>query len=111
MRHPTIERMVEMALADSDKHSPGWWWLSYADGALPKGSQFIGVVVVRARGFMMATMLASMKGQNPGGECRGMQIPTETPPPKELLTLVRDKDRIAELEAQWARSSGKMKEA
>ena len=43
------------------------WWLSFADGDLPKGQQFLGVCLVWAPAFPLAVMAAHVLGINPGG--------------------------------------------
>lgn len=32
------------------------WWLSFADGSLPAGTQFLGAVMVRAHSFIEAVV-------------------------------------------------------
>lgn len=80
-----------------------WFWLSFADPDLPEGSQFLGAIIIdvsakdiemlvdvddraamlRGRGqeedlpFYCATMRCHLLGINPGGECRGGEIPTD----------------------------------
>lgn len=52
-----------------------YWWLSFADGKRAKVSQFLGVCVVRAPGFVTAIMAASSSGCNPGvGEVLGFPV-------------------------------------
>ena len=51
--------------------APTHWWLSYADPNLPEGTQFLGVVIAATSIFEMATVEASVRGLNPGGECMG----------------------------------------
>jgi hypothetical protein len=57
----------------------GTWWLSFADPQRPHGSQFLGVAVVRAPGFVTATVIARQLGINPGGEVRGFALPDDAP--------------------------------
>lgn len=51
-----------------------WFWLSFADARLPKGSQFLGVVVIAADTFLEAVVLTHALGLNPGGEVEGFPI-------------------------------------
>jgi len=53
------------------------WWLSFADGNKPKGSQFLGAIIIHANDFIEAITETHMLGINPGGECQGMQVPPE----------------------------------
>ena len=49
------------------------WGLSFADGQRPRGSQFLGVVIVRANSFIEAVQLTHRLGINPGGEVQGWE--------------------------------------
>lgn len=55
------------------------WWLSFADGDLPKGQQFLGVVLLRARHFMLAQQESHWLGINPGGSMMAWEWPEEGP--------------------------------
>ena len=57
-----------------------WWWLSFADANRPKGTQFLGAVLVRAGSMIEAVGNAHILGINPGGEVRGFEIPDGTEP-------------------------------
>lgn len=59
---------------------PSSWWLSFADGDLPKGQQFLGACIVRAPNFGAAVGMAHLIGCNPGGEAQGAQIPDDVSP-------------------------------
>lgn len=61
----------------SPETSYQYWWLSFADPNLPKGSQFLGVAIVEASDFMMAVMQANLLDINPGGEVQGSPVPPE----------------------------------
>jgi hypothetical protein len=50
------------------------WFLSFADGSPPKGTQFLGGCVVEADHFMTAVQVAHLKGCNPGGEVQGREL-------------------------------------
>lgn len=80
-----------------------WFWLSFADGDLPEGERFLGVVVqdvipkdvelflemdskmrlLRDRGqeddmpFYAAVILTHTRGTNPGGAVQGAEIPED----------------------------------
>ena len=53
------------------------WWLSFCDPAKPAGSQFLGVAIVAAEGFVSAVAKARMGNCNPGGEVMGGPLPDE----------------------------------
>ena len=78
-------------------------WLSFADPGRPKGTQFLGAVIVEAPSFAAAVGLAHMLGCNPGGECQGAEYPDDVPvPPAEFHGRLLDKAEIARLEARMA---------
>ena len=51
-----------------------WWALSFA-----VSGKNLGVVVVRARGFLMAHRVADLLGVNPGGEILGFELGPSLP--------------------------------
>lgn len=53
-----------------------WWWLSFCDADLPKGSQFLGAVLIKASDIADAASKAWLMGINPGGEVQGMPAPS-----------------------------------
>lgn len=52
----------------------GWWWLSFVDAKLPKGSQFLGVAIVEGADIVSAATTAHQIGCNPGGQVMGISI-------------------------------------
>ncbi len=78
----------------------GWYWLSFADPNLPKGSQWLGATVECGSSSQAAYFAATMAKRNPGGEVQIMgPIPDETIdefcPPEARQRLITDR---AELE-------------
>jgi len=51
------------------------FWLSFADGNRPKGTQLLGVCIVDAPDFLAAIHLCHKIGINPGGEVQGGPFP------------------------------------
>ena len=51
-----------------------YFWLSFADGSLPKGRQFLGVAIIRAHSMLEAVQVAHALGINPGGEVLGHKL-------------------------------------
>lgn len=51
------------------------YWLSFADGDLPKGSQFLGACIVDSSEFIAAVVETHNLGLNPGGEVLGIPVP------------------------------------
>lgn len=72
-------RRVSAHLRQEESQPYRWWYLSYADD-----TGFRGAVVVRARGFIGATMLANSLRISPGGECRGQDFRPECVPAAHL---------------------------
>jgi len=56
------------------------WWISFADGTRPAGTQFLGACIVEAptpevaTAFPIACLQAHFLGCNPGGEAQGMPL-------------------------------------
>lgn len=55
------------------------WWLSFADGDRPVGTQFLGACIVDASDFLIAVAKTHALGINPGGEVQGYEIPEGAP--------------------------------
>lgn len=90
-----LEGLVE--LAEQDQAQPGgWWWLSFADGNLPEGEQFLGVAIVPGGGIMEAVLNAKFLGCNPGGEVMGIQIPDEHVPHERYRHRLLSKQDLEE---------------
>jgi hypothetical protein len=53
------------------------FWLSFADPARPKGSQFLGLCIVHGHDQHDALTAASIRGLNPGGEVAFIEIDEE----------------------------------
>lgn len=82
------------------------FWLSFADSERPKGTQFLGVVIVDAGSFIEAVRLTHVLGLNPGGEVRGTELPDDAPPvaPRNMRRL------LSREEIEWHDSNGWDKE-
>lgn len=90
-----IEARKRAALADASEQV--WWWLSFADGSRPKGSQWLGVSIVRGANVYQAAMNAYALGCNPGGEVAGEPFYEDeiTPPPEYTNRLLCEADADA----------------
>lgn len=66
-----VDRRAQLLAEEAATGVEDIWWLSFCDPGKPKGSQFLGIVVTRALGFVSALEKARELGVNPGGECRG----------------------------------------
>lgn len=98
--------VVAKLVRDAATEPEQWWWLSFCDGAKPKGSQFLGCVVIQGCGIGWACHSAHALGVNPGGECAGYPFPAGVEPPKSyrhrLLTRAECEQLDAELVARPA---------
>lgn len=82
-----------MALRPSGVKSP-WFWLSFADPNLPKGTQFLGGCIVQAGSFLGAVSAANQLGINPGGEVQGVEIPKGAGLPEAFRNRLLTRDEI-----------------
>lgn len=73
-------RIAAVLKEERDRDQLGLWWLSFADGSKPKGSTFLGVVIVEAYGFTDAIQKSHDLGINPGGEVQGFLVPSDGHP-------------------------------
>jgi hypothetical protein len=99
-------RHIEEALVSEIGQPEQWWWLSFADGRLPAGSQFLGVAIVKAPGLSWATRRTHELGINPGGEVVALQFPDWASPPDgftdRLLTRAEAESMEAHFDKQGA---------
>ena len=75
-----------------------YWWLSFADGKRPEGEHFLSVAIVDSTGFLPAVMKTHDLKINPGGSCKGIEIPTTMTVPEEFqnrLITRRQVDEVA----------------
>lgn len=80
----------------TENPDPTWWWLSFADGSLPEGEQFLGVAIVSGSGVLSAASVAKLLGCNPGGEVQGIEIPPQHVPPPEYRGRLLSRDELEE---------------
>ncbi len=72
-----FERMNKLAEARCIENAEGkkrCLWLSFCDPCLPKGSQFLGVIVTKSFGFATAIDELHGLGINPGGEVKCIEL-------------------------------------
>ena len=83
-----------------EPHLERWFFMSFADGSLPAGTQFLGGCFVQAGSLPAAITLSHALGINPGGEVRVMELPEDA---VEDHVPERDRYRLLsrqEIEAQ-----------
>lgn len=94
---------VDMTPKPYDADAESWWWLSFADGHLPKGQQFLGVAIVRGTNIMHACARAHRLGCNPGGSVQGQQWPLDFDPPEQFqdrLNRLLTRDEAEQLDRE-----------
>jgi hypothetical protein len=101
-----LEAKVAAMLKAEAAEPERWFWLSFCDGSLPAGQQFLGACLVKGRGIITAVREARKRGCNPGGDVKAVEIPSHlVPPPKwanRLLTKAEaeSEELNAAMEAQ-----------
>ena len=98
----TIQDFIARSIEGLPLVAP-WHWVSFADGDLPKGSQFLGVAIVRAHNVGHAAAVCHERGCNPGGEVMAVPVPEKfgAPPPEWDHKLIADKAEIERLTKGW----------
>lgn len=84
------DRVAEV-MAEETQNPLLTWWLSFADGTLPEGEQFLGVVLVDdCPGLAHARMrMVGCGVPSPGGEVRGFGFDPAEGPPDQVAALAR----------------------
>lgn len=85
--------LEDLQAAVSGEAAP-WWWLSFADPELPKGSQFLGVSIVQCHIGELAPSEAWTQGCNPGGQVQIYQW--NSPPPESDRNVLMDRQTLFE---------------
>lgn len=84
-----------------------WWYFSFADADLPKGTQFLGAVFVRGCSLPDAITRSHVLGINPGGEVASIgPIPDETAQaiPARFRERLMSREDVAEFDAEMGMS-------
>lgn len=69
-----FEQRVSQILGEEyDRDEEDIYWLSFCDGSKPKGSQFQGVIIIKAMGMADALRRTWLLQINPGGEVQGIK--------------------------------------
>src|SRR5260221_7432566 len=78
------------------------FWISFADADLPKGTQFLGAVVVEACCPLSAVQNSHDLGLNPGGEACLVKIPDEyVRPDAKWINRLLSRADVAEFDEEW----------
>lgn len=72
-----MKKTLESEALKEEGRPEWWWWLSFADPSKPKGTQFLGALVIKAPGMATALLRAHRNGTNPGGAVEGFPVQTD----------------------------------
>lgn len=78
------------------------WWLSFCDGHLPKGSQFLGACIVEGDDVAEAAREAWARGCNPGGEVMGGPIDPRIEVPWKWTNRLLTRKECEQFDAEFA---------
>lgn len=83
-----IERVAEVLTKEAEQPLLTWW-LSFADGDLPKGQQFLGLVIVdNCPGLVHARLQMTLHGvASPGGEIQAFGFNPKEGPADQVIAL------------------------
>lgn len=90
-------RLAELE-AEEAKHPEVLWCLSFADPERPKGTQWLGNCLVRARGMTGAIRESHRLGCNPGGQV--MAISGDREVGAQWMNRLLSKEEVAELDCE-----------
>jgi len=96
---PEWEERAETLLHEEIAHgSLAWYWLSFVDPEKPKGTRFLGVVILQAKGILDATTTAHRLSINPGGEV--LSSPLQFAPPERFRYRLLSREDLTQLNTQ-----------
>lgn len=85
-----------------------YWWLSFADADLPKGSQFLGAIIAEGATIIDAIKNTHRLKLNPGGEVQGLKIGIDkVEMTKPYANRLLDRAECERLDILWAKESDK----
>lgn len=77
-----LERVFQVA--EETRIESGWWYMSFTDPDLPKGTQFLGACYVDGPTLPAALTRSHDLGINPGGEVAFVEVPSDVEIPENL---------------------------
>lgn len=80
--------------------SAPWFWMSFADPNAPKGSQFLGAVLLQATVGGDPISTSFFLGLNPGGEIMFGEVPHQEmvdAVPADMRNVLLDRDRAQQV--------------
>jgi hypothetical protein len=79
-----------------------WWWLSFADGSLPEGQQFLGGLFLRGYTLPAVITESHLRGLNPGGEVQATELPPDLKIPEKWTERLLSREEITEMDREMA---------
>lgn len=89
-----IETRRELLILSELPLPKTWWYMSFADPDLPKGSQFLGGAIVKAQGVATAHIEVNRLGINPGGEVMFMQVPPDVQVNEDYVNRLLTREEV-----------------
>jgi hypothetical protein len=103
--------MVHDPIRDEDElPEVYWYYLSFADPTLLKGTQFLGAVIIQWYDISSPEMMRNLMDYlwtfnlNPGGEIMWIQIPKGTVPLKKYTHRILSREDIAAMDKEMLES-------
>jgi hypothetical protein len=81
-----------------------YWWMSFVDKNKPKGSKFLGALIIKAENKYDVLVKSWTLGLNPGGDVQFYKIPEEYEsriPAEWIETRILNKEEIDAFERKW----------
>lgn len=88
--------MATHGMGPTEDREP-FFWLSFCDGSLPEGSQFLGAAIINAASLPEAITASWLNGSNPGGEIGAIELDGDAPIPPEYIGRLLSKPEIDRL--------------
>jgi hypothetical protein len=91
-------RLLSDLAVERDPASPvKLFYLSFADGSLPSGSQFLGGLFFRAKTVAGALAGSRRLGLNPGGSVLAVEVPPGSPVDESLVGRLLSRAEVGAL--------------
>lgn len=83
-----------------------FFYMSFCDPYLPKGTRFLGAVIVSASDFIDAVIKTKTLGINPGGEIQSVEFPDNSGVPEEFIDRLLSREDIMRFDRVMAEKRG-----
>lgn len=86
-----FEKRVVEVFAEENANPEGWWYLSFAGD-----EGFRGATIVRGRGVLTASLIATSYEANPGGEVLAIDLGSFNPPEPKYCNKLLNLEQLRE---------------